>query len=201
MSKKLGIIAILVVLLMIGTIPFVMGADSTAVDPVLEPKIQSPLQAQLIDSSVFDNSSVSDLEIIPISEGTWYYGEVDDVWPWMQSDYTTFNLVDSNNNYHTFKVKSASTDSNGWNNAFMQNQIVYCLISADTTKHKINVHVDNNYEVDQVRLADMEIPSYSYVNISDDIHIDPDDIPVDIEIPDPIPDPIPVVDSLSDSNV
>ena len=146
MSKKLGIIGILVIFMLAGTIPFVMGAQP----------LPAALNQKLISSNVVvsENMSVSHSIVptySPISPNTWYYGKVDDVWPWMISDCTTFDLKDGNKLYN-FCVKPAST-VDSWNNAFMQNQIVDCLIAADTNNHYINVHTDENSQIDQVRLT------------------------------------------------
>jgi hypothetical protein len=150
MSKNLGIIAILTIFMLAGTVPFVMGAEPVKLPAVLNEKMEaSGLRIQESDL-IMQHSA--DLEYGEPSPNTWYYGKVDDIWPWMISDCTTFNLK-SDGKLYTFSVKAASTDEYGWNNAFMQNQIVDCLISADTNNHYINVHIDENYQVDQVRLT------------------------------------------------
>ena len=150
MSKKLGIIAILAIFMLAGTVPFVMGAGQ--LPPALNEKM---IKSGLIGSES-NVSSVSMQHSIDVVYGTpspdtWYYGKVDDVWPWMISDCTTFNLK-SDGILYTFSITPVST-VDGWNNAFMQNQIVDCLISADANNHYINVHTDGNCQIDMVRLT------------------------------------------------
>lgn len=142
MSKNLRIISILAIFVLVGMTPFVMGATT----------LPAALNQKYVASNLhFQSSQTNARAIGTLSPNTWYYGKVDDVWPWMQSDDTTFNLIVGRTTYFC-TVKPAST-VNGWNNAFMQNQIVDCIIAAQETNHYINVHTDADTNIDQVRLT------------------------------------------------
>jgi hypothetical protein len=151
MSKNIGIIAILTIFMIAGTIPFVMGAEPVQLPAVLNEKMVA--SGLSIQNPNFSMQHSAELEYGEISPDTWYYGKINNIWPWMISDCTTFDLK-SDGKIYSFCVKPASTDEYGWSNAFMQNQIVDCLISADTSKHSINVHTDANCQVDGVVLSD-----------------------------------------------